>query len=55
MTHDATATLVLAHKNQGNRIIQPCSVPIHVELGLAVESLRLGDVTQAYLLDQFSN
>ncbi|KAH7208582.1 hypothetical protein DER44DRAFT_838865 [Fusarium oxysporum] len=32
-----------------------CSVPIDVELGLAVESLRFGDVTETDMLDQFTS
>ncbi|KAG7419683.1 hypothetical protein Forpe1208_v003432 [Fusarium oxysporum f. sp. rapae] len=52
---DATATLVLAHKPDDKWKVQHCSVPIEVELGLAVESLRLGDVTETDMLDQFTN
>ncbi|VZH87952.1 unnamed protein product, partial [Fusarium fujikuroi] len=52
---DATATMVLAHKPEDEWRVQHCSVPIEVELGLAVESLRLGDVTETDMLDQFTN
>ncbi|EXA33385.1 hypothetical protein FOQG_16405 [Fusarium oxysporum f. sp. raphani 54005] len=52
---DATATLVLAHKPDDKWTVQHCSVPIEVELDLAVESLRLGDVTETDMLDQFTN
>ncbi|KAK2687153.1 hypothetical protein QWA68_013963 [Fusarium oxysporum] len=52
---DATATLVLAHKPEDDWRVQHCSVPIGVELGLAVESLRLGDVTETDMLNQFTN
>ncbi|KAI1027798.1 hypothetical protein LB503_011896 [Fusarium chuoi] len=52
---DETATLVLAHKPEDEWRVQQCSVPIEVELGLAVESLRLGDVTETDVLDQFTN
>ncbi|KAG4290098.1 hypothetical protein FPRO06_01984 [Fusarium proliferatum] len=52
---DATATLVLAHKPEDEWRVQHCSVPIEVELGLAVESLRLGDVTETDMLDEFTN
>ncbi|KAF5982006.1 hypothetical protein FBULB1_4508 [Fusarium bulbicola] len=37
------------------RFVGHCHVPIEVELGLAVESLRLGDVTETDMLDQFTN
>ncbi|KAF9765434.1 hypothetical protein IL306_002279 [Fusarium sp. DS 682] len=52
---DATATLVLAHKPVDDWRVQHCSVPIDVELGLAVESLRFGDMTEMDTLDQFTN
>ncbi|KAF4494446.1 hypothetical protein FAGAP_9431 [Fusarium agapanthi] len=52
---DVTATLVLAHEPEDEWIVQHCCVPIEVELGLAVESLRLGDVTERDMLDQFAN
>ncbi|QGI62795.1 hypothetical protein CEK27_006766 [Fusarium fujikuroi] len=52
---DATATMVLAHKPEDEWRVQHCSVPIEVELGLAVESLRLGDVTETDMLDKFTN
>lgn len=52
---DATATLVLAHKPEDEWRVQHCSVPIEVALGLAVESLRLGDVTETDMLDEFTN
>ncbi|KAL5627154.1 hypothetical protein FOBRF1_001497 [Fusarium oxysporum] len=52
---DATAILVLAHKLEYEWKVQHCSVPIDVELGLAVESLRLGDVTETDMLDQFTS
>ncbi|RBA14868.1 hypothetical protein FPRO05_13084 [Fusarium proliferatum] len=52
---DATATLVLAHKPEDEWRVQHCSVPIEVELGLAVESIRLGDVTETDMLDEFTN
>ncbi|KAF5555729.1 hypothetical protein FMEXI_1416 [Fusarium mexicanum] len=52
---DATAVLVLAHKPEDEWRVGHCHVPIEVELGLAVESLRLGDVTETDMLDQFTN
>ncbi|KAI3577613.1 hypothetical protein IWW34DRAFT_745181 [Fusarium oxysporum f. sp. albedinis] len=53
--NNANSTLVLAHKPKDRWMIQHCLVPIHVELGLAVGSLRFGDVTEADMLNQFSN
>ncbi|KAF5585792.1 hypothetical protein FPCIR_8222 [Fusarium pseudocircinatum] len=50
---DATAMLVLAHKMEDEWRVGHCHVPIEAELGLAVESLRLGDVTETDVLDQF--
>ncbi|KAF5981524.1 hypothetical protein FCOIX_4172 [Fusarium coicis] len=52
---DATAMLVLAYKPEDEWRVGHCSVPIEVELGLAVESLRLGDVFEGDLLNQFSD
>ncbi|KAF4418722.1 hypothetical protein FACUT_11712 [Fusarium acutatum] len=52
---DAKATLVLAHKPEDEWRVQHCSMPIDLELGLAVESLRLGDITETDMLDQFTN
>ncbi|EXK27354.1 hypothetical protein FOMG_16162 [Fusarium oxysporum f. sp. melonis 26406] len=52
---DATATLLLAHKPEDDWRVQHCSVPIGVELGLMEESLRLGDVTETDMLNQFTN
>ncbi|KAF5671878.1 hypothetical protein FDENT_10724 [Fusarium denticulatum] len=52
---DATAMLVLAHKPEDEWRVGHCHVPIEVELGLAVESLRLGDVTETDVLDQFAD
>ncbi|KAF5582555.1 hypothetical protein FPANT_8486 [Fusarium pseudoanthophilum] len=47
----ATAMLVLAHKPEDEWRVGHCHVPIEVELGLVVESLRLGDVTETDVLD----
>ncbi|EWG44768.1 hypothetical protein FVEG_05760 [Fusarium verticillioides 7600] len=52
---DATAMLVLAYKPEDEWRVGHCHVPIEVELGLAVESLRLGDVTETDMLDQFGH
>ncbi|KAF5546749.1 hypothetical protein FNAPI_8767 [Fusarium napiforme] len=52
---DATAMLVLAYKLEDEWRIGHCHVNIEVELGLAVGSLRLGDVTETDMLDQFTD
>ncbi|KAG5794290.1 hypothetical protein H9Q69_006642 [Fusarium xylarioides] len=51
---DATAIVVLAHKPEDEWRVGHCHVPIEVELGLAVETLRLGDVAETDMLDQFT-
>ncbi|KAF4447199.1 hypothetical protein F53441_9246 [Fusarium austroafricanum] len=49
-----SATLVIAHQpDEGERWqVEHCSVLVHVELGLAVESLRMGDIPEQDLLGQ---
>ncbi|KAH7179949.1 uncharacterized protein B0J16DRAFT_403317 [Fusarium flagelliforme] len=51
--HDGHVTLVLACEIEHGWKLEHCLVPVDVELGMAVESLRMGDITEQDLLDQF--
>jgi hypothetical protein len=50
-----TATLVVAYKSDEEWKMGHCSVPVLVDLGLTVESLRMGDITEEDVLNQFSD
>ncbi|KAM0243955.1 hypothetical protein ACHAP5_006718 [Fusarium lateritium] len=50
-----TVTLVVAYKPHGEWKTGHCLVPVQAELGLTVESLRMGDVTEEDILNQFSD
>lgn len=50
-----TVTLVVVREADGQWKIRHCPVPIQVELGLTVESLRMGDITEEDVLNQFSD
>ncbi|KIL88285.1 hypothetical protein FAVG1_08364 [Fusarium avenaceum] len=50
-----TVTLVVLYESDGQWKIGHCPVPIQVELGLTVESLRMGDITEEDVLNQFSD
>ncbi|KAL6922253.1 hypothetical protein ACHAP8_003725 [Fusarium lateritium] len=47
--------VILAYKAQGNWRLGHCSIPIHLELGQEIESLRMGDITAQDILDQYSD
>jgi hypothetical protein len=49
------ATVVLAYKSRGNWRLEHCSIPIHVELGQQIDSLRMGDESAERILDMFSD
>jgi hypothetical protein len=49
-----TVTLVVAYESDEGWKMGHCSVPVQFELGLTVESLRMGDITEADVLNQFS-
>ncbi|KAH6952018.1 hypothetical protein DER45DRAFT_390456 [Fusarium avenaceum] len=49
-----TVTLVVVYESDGKWKIGHCPVPIQVELGLTVESLRMGDITEEDVLSQCS-
>lgn len=50
-----TVNLVLAYKLHYQWQLQHCSIPVEVELGLSVESLRMGDTTARNILDKFGD
>lgn len=47
-------TLVLAHRSHGIWQLKSVSVPVEVELGQSVDSLRMGDETTKGILDQYT-
>ncbi|SPJ72215.1 uncharacterized protein FTOL_01943 [Fusarium torulosum] len=50
-----TVTLVVAYESDEEWKMGHCSVPVQVDLGLTVESLRMGDITEEDVLNQFSD
>ncbi|KAF5664692.1 hypothetical protein FHETE_6963 [Fusarium heterosporum] len=50
-----TVTLVVAYEENEEWKLGHCSVPVKAELGLTVESLRMGDITEEDALGQFSD
>lgn len=48
--NDGHATLVLACEIEHGWKVEQCLVPVDVELGMVVESLRMGDMTEQDLL-----
>jgi hypothetical protein len=53
--NNETVTLVVVHESDGQWKMGHYPVPIQVELGLTVESLRTGDITEEDVLNQFSD
>jgi len=53
--NDGHITLVLACEIEHGWKVEQCLVPVDVELGMAVESLRMGDITEQDLLEQFQD
>jgi hypothetical protein len=51
--HDGHITLALTCGTEHGWKVEHCSVPVDVELGMAVENLRMGDITEQDLLNQF--
>ncbi|CAJ0543745.1 Ff.00g039050.m01.CDS01 [Fusarium sp. VM40] len=50
-----TVTLAVVYESDEQWKIRHCPVPIQVELGLTVESLRMGDITEEDVPNQFSD
>ncbi|KAJ5126135.1 hypothetical protein N7448_005447 [Penicillium atrosanguineum] len=49
------AILVLAYKSHGLWQVEHCLVPVQVELGQSVDSLRMGDETAKDILDRYAS
>ncbi|KAI1050826.1 hypothetical protein LB507_009295 [Fusarium sp. FIESC RH6] len=52
---DELVTMVVAYEIEQGWKVEHCLVPVDVELGMAVESLRFGDITEEEILDQFGD
>ncbi|KAJ4129194.1 hypothetical protein NW768_007729 [Fusarium equiseti] len=53
--NDGLVTLVLVCEVEQGWKMEHCLVPVEVELGLTIESLRMGDITEQDVLDQFGH
>ena len=53
--NDGLVTFAVACETEGGWKIEHCLVPVDVELGTTVESLRFGDITEEEVIDQFGD
>ena len=53
--NDGYVTLVLACESEEGWKVEQCLVPVDFELGMTVESLRMGDITEEDVLVQFGD